>query len=73
MDGKTVLTRTDTSCYNGQSPCRQCNPEGKYSGYINWSCMMVKFKELDGFYCQECAKKMENGDIPTEMRKEMTI
>ena len=34
---------------------------------------MAKFKELDGFYCPECAEKMENGDITPEMREEVII
>ena len=53
------LTRISTKHYNSQSPCKRCNPTRSYSGYINWSCMMVEFKEIDGHYCSKCAKEIE--------------
>ena len=53
------LTRISTEHYNGQSPCQRCNPSGSYSGYRNWSCMMVEFKEIEGHYCHKCAKEIE--------------
>lgn len=53
------LTRISTKHYNGQSPCKRCNPTGTYMGYINWACMMVEFKEIDGHYCHRCAEEME--------------
>ena len=54
-----TLTRISTDHYNGQSACKRCNPQGLYSGYVNWACMMVEFKEIDGHYCYKCAEEIE--------------
>ena len=46
------LTRISTAHYNGQSKCQKC-------GTVNWSCMMVEFKEIEGHYCHSCAETIE--------------
>lgn len=55
------LTRIDTSHYNGQAQCTRCKEKGKFN--IGWSCMMIKFKEIDGIYCSECVKEILNNVI----------
>lgn len=45
------LTRISTRNLNGQSKCRIC-------GIVNWSCMMVAVKELEGHYCYKCIEKL---------------
>lgn len=46
------LTRVNTDHYNGQSQCRRCK-------IVNWSCMMIEFKEINGHFCYKCAKEIE--------------
>ena len=50
------LTRISTKQYEGQSKCKIC-------GIVNWSCMMIEFKEMKGHYCYQCAKKLEYENI----------
>lgn len=56
-----ILTRVDTSHYNGQSPCFRCNPSRRIGGgVVCWSSMMVEFKEIPGHYCSDCARIIED-------------
>lgn len=41
---------------NGQSECRRCKEQGKWS--LTWTCMLYTIEGKDGFYCWDCAKKI---------------
>lgn len=55
-EGDFRLTELDTSTLNGQSACLRCNPNMTYAGFVNWSCMMHEFKEIEGMFCHHCYK-----------------
>lgn len=41
----------------GQGSCKRCLDNGKWNSY--WMCFLYKVDGVDGCYCRDCAKIIE--------------
>ncbi len=47
----------------GQGSCKSCSDKGKWNR--NWMCFLYEIQGIDGCYCYQCAKEMEEQNANT--------
>lgn len=45
----------------GQGSCTRCNDNGKWNRI--WMCFLYKIEGLDGCYCSDCVKELQESEI----------
>ena len=48
----------------GQGQCKRCTDNGKWNRA--WMCFLYKIDGLEGCYCRECVKKLQEGAVKDE-------
>lgn len=54
----------------GRGQCKRCMDNGKWNRA--WMCFLYKIDGLEGCYCRECVKKLQEGavkDVHSSNRK----